>query len=202
MLWIKMEFSGVLNRRNAIDMRANCGSKCHLLPFWIAILFFGALVVVHAGDKLTVQIRGQTISAWRTVDLESAKQEAAKEHKPIAWIASSPDSLKDGRITSDGSRGATLHAFYALRSQTVLVFEDGFAENHRVLSLVDDAIHTKDGQHNSHPTLPIVVFLNPAATEVIAKVEFEPDFVKRAHLLADALKQAKAKLDGESPPAH
>jgi hypothetical protein len=61
---------------------------------------------------------------------------------------------------------------------------------------VDDAIHTLNGQPNHHPTLPIVVFLNPDATEVIAKVEFESDFVKRAHLLADALKQAQSKVDG------
>jgi hypothetical protein len=182
-------------------MNANRESKWRFLPLWVAVWLFGAVVAAQAGDKLTVQINGQTISAWRTADLESAKQEAAKEHKPIAWIASSPDVLK-GRITGDGSPGATMHALYALRSQTVLVFEDGFAENHKVMSLVDDAIHTKDGQHNSHPTLPIVVFLNPAASEVIAKVEFEPDFVKRAHLLADALKQSKAKLDSETTPNH
>lgn len=103
-----------------------------------------------------------------------------------------------GRITGSGSRGAARHAFYALHSQTVLVFEDGFAENHKVLKLVDDAIYTKNGQHIESPTLPIVVFLNPAATEVIAKVEFEPDYVKRAHLLADALKQAQTKLDSET----
>jgi hypothetical protein len=175
--------------------------KRAFLPLWVAVLLFGTLATAQAADKLTVQIRGQTISAWRTADLESAKQEAAREHKPIAWVASSPDALK-GRITGDGSPGATMHALYALRNQTVLVFEDGFAENHRVLGLVDDAIHTKDGQHNSHPTLPIVVFLNPAATEVIAKVEFESDFVKRAHLLADALKQAKEKLDIETTPNH
>jgi hypothetical protein len=180
-------------------MKANHGSKKRCLLLWIAVWLFGALVTAQA-DKVTVQINGQTIAAWRTADLESAKQEAAKEHKPIAWIASSPDYLKGGRITSNGSQGATLHAFYALRGQTVLVFEDGFAENHKVLKLVDNAIYTENGHHNENPIIPIVVFLNPTATEVIAKVECERDFVKRAHLLADALKQAKAKLDSDTAP--
>ena len=83
-----------------------------------------------------------------------------------------------------------MHAFYALRDRVVLVFEDGFAENHKVLQLVDDAIHTP----NHNPTLPVVVFLNPDATDVLAKVPFEPDFVKRAHALADALDQVKARM--------
>ncbi|HEY1787490.1 MAG TPA: hypothetical protein VGJ73_05010, partial [Verrucomicrobiae bacterium] len=78
--------------------------------------------------------------------------------------------------------------------QTVLVFEDGFGENHKVLQMVDDAVHTKDGKPNHEPTLP-TVFLNPDVTEVIAIVDFEPDFVKRAHLLADALTDAKLKVD-------
>jgi hypothetical protein len=154
----------------------------------------------QAADKVTVRIGSYTISAWRTADLESAKKEAATEHKPIAWVASSPEYLDGtGKISSDGSRGATLHDLYALRDDTVLVFEDGFAENHKVLQLVDDAIHSTNGQPNHHPNLPEVVFLNPDANKVIAKVEFESDFVKRAHLLADALKEAKSRLNEEAP---
>lgn len=165
------------------------------LPVSVAVWLCGALANAHAGDKLTVRIGDYTISAWRTADLESAKKEAATEHKPIAWVASSPEYLGgNGRISSNGSRGATLHALYALRDQTVLVFEDGFAENHKVLQLVDDAVHTKDGKPNHNPNLPTVVFLNPDVTDVLAIVDFEPDFVKRAHLLADALKLAKSKV--------
>ncbi len=172
----------------------------YLLLFWTTALFLGALVGAQAGDKLTVRIGDYTISAWRTADLESAKKEAAKEHKPIAWVASSPEYLDGkGRISSNGSKGATLHALYALRDQTVLVFEDGFAENHKVLQMVDDAVHTLNGQYTHHPSLPVVVFLNPDATRVITEVTFEPDFVKRAHLLADALKAAKAKIDELNP---
>lgn len=157
----------------------------------LALTFLNA----NAADKVTITINGKTISAWRTIDLENAKKESAVEHKPIAWIASSPRDL-DGtwKISSNGSRGATLHALYALRDRTVLVFEDGFAENHQVLKLVDDAIHTTNGQPDHHPTLPGVVFLNPDATEVLAKVDFEPDFIKRAHALADALNQAEEKM--------
>ena len=59
-----------------------------------------------------------------------------------------------------------------------------------MLELVDNAVHSPD----PHPNLPVVVFLNPDATEVLAKVGFEPDFVKRAHALADALNLAEAKM--------
>jgi len=168
-----------------------------LVLIWTTVWLFGAVVSARAGDKLTVRIGDYTVSAWRTADLDSAKKEAAAEHKPIAWVASSPEFLDGkGRISSSGSRGATLHALYALRSQTVLVFEDGFAENHRVLQLVDDAVHTKDGKFNHNPTLPTVVFLNPEVTKVLAIVDFEPDFVKRAQMLADALKEVKSKMAG------
>jgi hypothetical protein len=65
---------------------------------------------------VNVRIGNYAISAWRTADLESAKNEAASEHKPIAWIASDPKFLDGtGKISTDGSRGATLHALYALR---------------------------------------------------------------------------------------
>jgi hypothetical protein len=162
---------------------------CRLIcGFLLALTFQNA----DAADKITIIINGKTISAWRTADLESAKKEAIAEHKPIAWIAAVPDVLNGaGAITANGSAGASRHAFYALRDRTVLIYEDGFAENHKVLKLVDDAVHSPD----HHPILPVVVFLNPAATEVLAKVNFEPDFVKRAYALADALNQAKAKMN-------
>ena len=95
-----------------------------------------------------------------------------------------------GTISRKDGHGATFHAFYALRTRTILVIEDAFAENHKVLPLVDKALHTPD----PHYTPPKVIFLNPEATEVLATVEFEPDFQKRAHALADALEQAEAKL--------
>jgi hypothetical protein len=57
-----------------------------------------------------------------------------------------------------------------LRSRTVLVFEDAFEENHKVLPLVDAALHTPDKNY----TPPKVIFLNPEATEVLATVEYEP----------------------------
>lgn len=161
------------------------------LRFLAGVMFLALTAFNVKADKLILHIGNQTISAWRTADLESAKKEAIASHKAIGWIASSAKSVEEpGTISSDGTRGATLHAFYALRNRVVLVFEDGFAENHQVLPLVDDAIHTP----NPHPTLPVVVFLNPDATEVLAKVDFEPDFVKRAHALADALDQVNARM--------
>ena len=144
-----------------------------------------------AGQKLAVTINNQSCAFWRTADLESAKKEAAAAHKPIAWIASASQFLDgQGIISGMSSRSATLHEFFALHHRTILVFEDAYAENHQVLQLVDAALHTP----NPHYTPPTVVFLNPDATEVLAKVQYETDFVKRAHDLADALETVKGKL--------
>jgi len=158
---------------------------------WIATLAV-ACFNTKAGDKIAVTINHQNISLYRTSDLEAARSEAAASKKPIAWIASSPAVL-DGRgtIALGNSRGATLHAIFSLRDQAVLVFEDAYAENHHVLPLVDVALHTPD----PHYTPPTVIFLDPGAGRVLAKVTFEPDFVKRAHALADALQQVKEKMN-------
>jgi hypothetical protein len=155
------------------------------------VLSVGIPLSSRAEDKVVLHIGNATISAYRTVDLESAKKEAAAAHKPIAWIASANKILSEtGTITRPDGRGATFHAFYALRNRTVLVFEDAFEENHKVLPLVDQALHTPD----PHYTPPKVIFLNPDATEVLATVEYEPDPTKRAYALANALSQAEAKL--------
>lgn len=162
-----------------------------IMPLLLGIVLL-ATDTAGAADKLTIHLNNQTIVMWRTADLEAAKKAAAAAHKPIAWVASATKML-DGRgtISADTSRGATLHALYAYRDQTVLIFEDAYEENHKVLPLVDEALHTPD----PHYYPPKVIFLNPEATEVLAKVEYEADFVKRAHALADALKQAKAKMN-------
>jgi hypothetical protein len=158
------------------------------------------LLPAWAADKVCLHIANATIYAWRTADLESAKKEAISEHKPIAWIASTTKVLGEtGTISRADGRGATFHAFYALRNRAVLVFEDAFTQNHHVLPLVDAALHTPD----PHYTPPKVIFLNPDATEVLATVEYEPDFQKRAHALADALEQVDAKMKSvPAPPKH
>ncbi len=143
-----------------------------------------------ATNKLTVTINQQTISAWRTADLESAKQEAVAAHKPIAWIAASPDFLNGpGEMSNPGSGNATWYAFYVLRDKAILVFEDAYAENHKVLPLVDKALHTP----NPHYTPPSVVFLDPEAKQVITVVTYERDFAKRSRSFADALDRIKGK---------
>jgi hypothetical protein len=155
----------------------------------VAFLAF-ASTYADAAEKLTITVNKQTISAYRTADLESAKKEARASHKPIAWIASSPKLLDgQGAISQKNSRGATLHALFALRDRAVLVFMDAFEENHKVLQLVDDALHTPD----PHYTPPTVVFLDPEAKQVLAKVIYEPDFEKRAKALAKALEEIKGK---------
>ena len=163
--------------------------------FGVLCLLVWSIISGRAADKVVLRIGNATISAYRTVDLESAKQEATAAHKPIAWIATASKVLAEtGTIGRPDGRGATFHAFYALRSRTILVFEDAYEENHKVLPLVDAALHTPD----PHYTPPKVIFLNPDATEVLATVEYEPDVEKRAHALADALAQAESKM--RSPP--
>lgn len=160
------------------------------LGFWVMMGF--VLLDARAADKIVVSINHQIISLYHTADLEAATHEAVAGHKPIAWIASAA-TLLDGRgtISLENSRGATLHAIFALRDRAVLIFEDAYVENHKVLPLVDAALHTPD----PHYTPPTVVFLDPTATQVWAKVTYEPGFVKRAHALADALEQVKGKMN-------
>jgi hypothetical protein len=161
--------------------------------FWLgallATLAFGQLRG-EAAEKISVRINNQLISAYRTSDLESAKQEAVSSHKPIAWIASAL-KLLDGRgsISQTNSRGATLHALFALRTRAVLVFMDAYEENHKSPDFIDYALHHPD----PHYTPPTVLFLGPEATNVLAAVIYEPDFVTRAKALAQGLEEVKGK---------
>jgi hypothetical protein len=165
----------------------------HLFVFMMLLGL--ASLNANAADKIIITINHQTISMYRTADFETAKNEAIAAHKPIAWIASATQVL-DGRgtISLESSRGATLHAIYALREISILIFEDAYTENHKVLPLVDIALHTP----NPHYTPPTVVFLDPEARHVLATVIYQPDFVKRAHALADALDQVKEKMNSTS----
>ena len=155
------------------------------------LLLFGLIPLsAGAGSKWSISIRNHSVSFWRTADLEEAKKEAAAAHKPIAWIASAERNLDNSNaIAGSNGRDATLHALFALRDRTVLIFEDAYAENHKVLQLVDQALHTPD----PHYTPPVVVFLNSDATKVLAKVPYEPDFKKRAQALAGALDACKGQ---------
>ena len=169
-----------------------------LRPLGLVALLGGDAFQATAADKVAVTINQQTISAYRTVDLEAAKKEAAVAKKPIAWIASSPKLLDGtGTIQGNGSKGATLHAFYALRTSCVLVFMDAHEENHKVLQLVDDALHTLD----PHYTPPTVVFLDAEAKQVLTKVPYEKDFTRRAVALGLALEQIKKTTASQRPPA-
>jgi len=157
----------------------------------IALLLVSTLRPAQAAEKIAIRINNQLISAYRTVDLESAKEDAKAAHKPIAWIASSAKVL-DGRgsITQTNSRGATLHAFYALRDRAVLVFMDAYEENHKVVQFVDTALHTPE----PHYTPPTVLLLHAEVTKVLATVIYEQNFVKRAKDLANALEEVKGKF--------
>jgi hypothetical protein len=172
-------------------VKIGAGMKRVFYPLMPALLLVLTLRPAEAAEKIAIRINNQLISAYRTADLESAKEDAKAAHKPIAWIASS-GKLLDGRgsITQTNSRGATLHAFYALRERAVLVFMDAYEENHKVLQFVDDALHTPD----PHYTPPTVLFLDSAATKVLATVIYEQDFVKRAKDLAKALEEIKGKF--------
>ena len=111
-------------------------------------LFLGIVLLApgnaRATDKFNLRLNNQTIVMWCTADLEAAKN-AADALKRIAW-GSSATKILNGRstISADTSRSAALHALYAYRSQTVLIFEDAYQENHKVLPLVEEALHTPD----------------------------------------------------------
>jgi hypothetical protein len=162
--------------------------------FWAGAALLAILAISQlrgeAAEKISVRINNQLISAYRTSDLELAKQEAVSSRNPIAWIASAP-KLLDGRgtISQTNSRGATLHAVFALRARAVLVFMDAYEENHKSPGFIDYALHHPD----PHYTPPTVLLLDPEATNVIATVIYEPDFVKRAKALAQGLEEAKGK---------
>jgi hypothetical protein len=94
-----------------------------------------------------------------------------------------------GEMTERGSGNATLYAFYILKDKAILVFEDAYAENHRVLPLVDKALHTP----NPHYTPPSVVFLDSEAKQVLAVVTYEREFANRSRSFADALERIKGK---------
>jgi hypothetical protein len=166
-------------------------TAAHQYRFAFSLVLLGIAITAGGAEKVTVTINNQTISAYRTADLEAANKEASAAHKAIAWIASSPKVL-DGRgtISQSNSRGATLHAFLALHTRTVLIFMDAYEENHKVLSLVDDALHTPD----PHYTPPTVVFVDPEVKRVLTTVIYEPNFEKRAQALAKALEEVKEKL--------
>ena len=157
----------------------------------LSLFLFLTLLSAPAADKLSIRINNQLISAYRTSDLEVAKQDATAAHKPIAWIASAPKLLDGhGNISQTNSRGATLHELFALRDRAVLVFMDAYEQNHKVPDFIDYALHHPD----PHYTPPTVLFLDPEAKKVLATVIYEPDFTKRANALAKALEEVKAKL--------
>jgi hypothetical protein len=159
----------------------------------LAIVTLAAVLITYpltAAEKITIQVMGRPVSAYRTADVEQAKKEAKETKKPIAWIASSPKVLENnGDIKGKSGRAATSHAFAALGGRAVLVFMDAFEENHKVLKLVDDALHTP----NPHYTPPSVVFLDPDATKVLAVVTYDADFEKRKEAFR------KAILDSAQP---
>lgn len=176
----------VIFNRKLRELSGRTGLFRHFLLF----IFLTVSINAYAADKLTVQINNQPVSMYRTANLADAVKEAVAAHKPIVWIASSPKLIDGtGTISSPNSRGATLHALYALRNRAVLVFEDAYKENHQVVGFIDTALHTPD----PHYTPPTVLFLDSHATNVIATVIYEPDFMKRAQNLAKALNDIKGK---------
>ena len=152
---------------------------------WCTWLLWLALTpAVDAADQVELKMGAKTIRAWHIADVEAAQKEARESNRAIAWIASSPKVLEDNcSIALASGRGATQHAFFALADKAVLVFQDAYAENHQGPKIVDEALHTPD----PHYTPPTVVFLDAELKEVLAKVEYEPNFAKRKAAFAEAL---------------
>jgi hypothetical protein len=72
----------------------------------VMVLPCTACLCANAADKIATRINHQLESARRTPALESAKEEAIGEHKPIAWIATSPKRLDDQGTIYDGMKCA------------------------------------------------------------------------------------------------
>ena len=105
------------------------------LNYGIVPLFLGIVLLApgnaRATDKFNLRLNNQTIVMWRTADLEAAKKAAAAALKRIAWGSSATKMINGrGTISADTLRGAALHALYAYRSQTALIFEEAYEENH------------------------------------------------------------------------
>jgi hypothetical protein len=127
---------------------------------------------------------------YRMARLEEAKQRAASEGKPIAWIASQLEYLTlHPKPLAKSSHAATTYAILALQKEAIIVFSDSTTENHQEPGIVDEALHSPD----PHYTIPGVIVLTPSLDRVICKVPFTPDSQVRIRVYMEVLKKIRDK---------
>lgn len=125
---------------------------------------------------------------YRMNQLTEAKEQAKKENKPIAWIATNPEYLAPyAKLMGNGSHAGTAYAIRALRNETILVISDARTENHHEPKIVDEALHSP----NPHYTVPGVVVLTPALDKVICTAPFASDPQQRIRTFTEALKKIR-----------
>jgi hypothetical protein len=127
---------------------------------------------------------------YRMARLEEAKQRAASEGKPVAWIASQPEYLTPHpKPLAKSSHAATTYAILALQKEAIIVFSDSTTENHQEPGIVDEALHSPE----PHYTIPGVIILTPSLDKVICKAPFTPDSQDRIRVYMDVLKKIRDK---------
>lgn len=128
---------------------------------------------------------GRLGAVYRLSQLKEAQEEARKEGKPLAFLASTTAALQgNASPMGKGSAAATIHVFDVLKGATVIVFSDSYTENHTEPPIVDAALHPPE---NTHYTPPKVVIVDAELTKVIYVVPYDTDSNVRAKLLGTAL---------------
>lgn len=132
---------------------------------------------------------GRLGAVYRLSELQEAQDEARKEGKPLAFLATEAACLQSNdNMLERGSSSATIHAFEALKKATVLVFSDSRTENHTEPGIVDAALHPPD---DVHYTPPKVVITDADLTKVIFVVPYNREPAVRQKLMAAALAKIK-----------
>ncbi len=132
---------------------------------------------------------GRLGACYRLSELSEAQAEARRDGKPLAFLATEVGCLQSkADMLRKGSNSATIHAFEALKSATVLVFSDSRTENHTEPPIVDAALHPPE---DVHYTPPKVIITDAELTKVIFVVPYNPDGTSRQQLMVTALGKIK-----------
>jgi hypothetical protein len=131
---------------------------------------------------------GRLGACYRLSELAEAKEEAQRDGKPIAFLATFPKNIQgNGDMLKKGGTAASIHAFEALKNVTVLVFSDSETENHTEPSIVDAALHNPPGPY----TAPKVVITDAEIAKVIYVIPYNEDGTARQKMMVEAMTKIK-----------
>lgn len=132
---------------------------------------------------------GRLGACYRLAELAEAQAEARRDGKPLAFLATEVICIQSNDdMLKKGSDSATIHAFEALKSATVLVFSDSRTENHTEPSIVDAALHPPE---DVHYTPPKVVITDAEITKVIHVIPYNESGAARQKMMVEALTKIK-----------